>query len=92
MEPAAVVPDVDEIRSRVREIICQVTGIRDEELDDAVELVADLDFDSLSMMEIAVDIDYAYRLQLPEERMQAIRSVREAVELVRRELEARAAA
>src|SRR6056297_3560573 len=84
--------DVVTIRTRVKEIIANVTGIPVEEIGDADHLVDDLDLDSLSLMEIGVDVDYEYRLGLPEETLQGIRKVDDAVQLVRRQLEARAAA
>ena len=84
--------DVVTIRTRVKEIIANVTGIPVEEIGDADHLVDDLDLDSLSLMEIGVDVDYEYRLGLPEETLQGIRKVDDAVQLVRRQLEARTAA
>lgn len=84
--------DVVTIRTRVKEIIANVTGIPVEEIGDEDHLVDDLDLDSLSLMEIGVDVDYEYRLGLPEETLQGIRKVDDAVRLVRRQLEARTAA
>jgi len=84
--------DVTAIRARVKEIIAQVSGLEVDEIGDDALLVDDLDLDSLSLMEIGVDVDYNYRLGLPDERLQEIRSVQDAVELVRRELAAREAA
>lgn len=84
--------DAVAIRARVKEIIAHVTGIAVTEIGDSVGLVDDLDLDSLSMMEIAVDVDYEYRLGLPETTLQGVRTVDDVVRLVCRELEARSAA
>lgn len=84
--------DVEPIRTRVKEIVAGVTGLPVEEIGDADHLVDDLDLDSLSLMEIGVDVDYEYRLGLPEETLREIRTVDDAVALVRRHLEARSAA
>lgn len=84
--------DLPAIRHRIKEIIQNVTGVPVEEIGDRDRLVEDLDLDSLSMMEIGVDVDYEYRLGLEDETLQEIRSVEDAVNLVRRELEARPAA
>ena len=85
---------VDEvaIRGRVKEIIAHVTAIAVSEIGDSVGLVEGLDLDSLSMMEIAVDVDYEYRLGLPDTMPQDVRTVDDMVRLVCRELEARSAA
>jgi len=84
--------DVEAIRSRIKEIIAQVTGIPVAEIGDRVSLVEDLDLDSLSLMEIGVDVDYEYRLGLGDEALQGIGSVEDAVTLVRDTLAARAVA
>jgi acyl carrier protein len=84
--------DVEAVRSRIKEIIAQVTGIPVEEIGDETALVEDLDLDSLSLMEIGVDVDYEYRLGLGDDALQGIRSVADAVTLVRDTLAARAVA
>ena len=84
--------DAAAICARVKEIIAHVTSIAVSEIGDSVNLVDELDLDSLSMLEIAVDVDYEYRLGLPEATLQDARTVEDVVRLVCRELEARSAA
>lgn len=79
--------DVEAIRLRIKEIIAGVTGIPVEEIGDSASLVDELDLDSLSLMEVGVDVDYEYRLGLPEEDLQKIGSVEDAVKLVCEHLE-----
>jgi acyl carrier protein len=71
-----------EIRSKVKEIIANVTSIDPGEIGDADSFVDDLDLDSLSLLEIGVDIDYEFKLNLPEERMRELRTVEDTVRLV----------
>lgn len=78
-----------EIRQKIREIISNVTNIPPEEIPDGARLREDLDLDSLSLLEVGVDVDYEFRLGLPEERLQRVGSVDEAVALVREVLAAR---
>ena len=73
--PGREPPDVDQIRAEVKRIIAQVSGLAVEEIGDSARLVDDLDLDSLSLMEIGVDVDYAYRLGLAEERLQEAKRV-----------------
>lgn len=74
--------DVAAIRTRIKEIVGQVSGLAPEEIGDTESLVDDLDLDSLALMEIGVDVDYEYRLGLPEEALSKIRCVDDAVKLV----------
>ncbi|MEM9290728.1 MAG: acyl carrier protein [Acidobacteriota bacterium] len=72
----------DEARSKIKEIISNVTSIPPEEIADGASFRADLDLDSLSLLEIGVDVDYEFKLGLPEERLQQLQDVQETVDLV----------
>lgn len=74
--------DVVEIRARVKEIISNITSIPVEEIADDASFRDDLDLDSLSLMEVGVDVDYEFKLGLPEERMQELQTVQDTVNLV----------
>lgn len=79
--------DVAEMKMKIKEIISNITNIDPEEIGDADSFTQDLDLDSLSLLEIGVDVDYEFRLGLPEERMRGIDSVNQTVELVRETLQ-----
>ena len=83
--------DVEQIRGKVKEIISNVTNIDPEEIGDDASLVDDLQLDSLSLLEIGVDVDYEFKLGVPEERLGELRTVQDAVELVQQCLAERAA-
>lgn len=72
----------DDIRARVKEIISNVTNIDPEEIGDQDSFIDDLDLDSLSLLEIGVDVDYEFKLSLPEDRMRELRTVSDTVALV----------
>ncbi len=76
--------DVSEIRATIKQITANVANIDIEEIGDEAALVDDLQLDSLSLLEIGVDIDYEFRLGVPEEQLQELRSVQDAVDLVTR--------
>ncbi len=50
----------------------------------------DLQLDSLTLMEIAVNVDQAFQIDLPEDDMQQITSVQAAAELVAASLKLKA--
>lgn len=62
-------PNYDEIKTRVREIIQQITNLDDSKLGDDTLFVDELQLDSLVLLEIAVTVDKEYRLGLTEEEM-----------------------
>lgn len=78
-----------EIGVKVKEIIQNVTNIPAAEIGDTASFKEELDLDSLSLLEIGVDVDYAFKLGLPDEELQSIDTVEQAVALVRRVLSGR---
>ena len=74
--------DTEEIRGKIKEVISNVTNIDSEEIGDTASFVEDLQLDSLSLLEIGVDVDYEFKLGVAEERLGELRTVKDAVELV----------
>jgi acyl carrier protein len=80
------IAELEDVKQRIRKIIANVTNIDAGAIADAASLTRDLDLDSLSLLEIGVDVDYEFQLGLPEERMRGIDSVDDAVALVEERL------
>lgn len=74
--------DTIQIQSKVKEIIANVASLDPGEIADEASFVEDLQLDSLSLLEIGVDVDYEFKLGVPEERLQELRTVRDTVNLV----------
>lgn len=81
--------DTNDIRVKVKEIISNVTNIDVEDIADDASFVEDLQLDSLSLLEIGVDVDYEYKLGVPEEELGRLRTVADAVDLVMRTIAAK---
>lgn len=70
------------IRSKIKEIISNITSIETSEIRDSASFVDDLDLDSLSMLEIGVDVAYEFKLEIPEEELSQLRTLNDSVALV----------
>jgi acyl carrier protein len=81
--------DVAQMKEKIKEIIANVTSIDPAEIGDATSFTKELGLDSLSLLEIGVDVDYEFKLELPEERMRGLDSVDETLALVEERLEER---
>jgi acyl carrier protein len=71
-----------EVNSRIKQIIGSVAGIPPHRIDDRATLRGELNLDSLSLLEIGVDVDLAFQLELPDERYKEIDSVPAMLALV----------
>ena len=78
--------DVAQIRTRIKQIIASTTSIDPERIGDAASFKDDLQLDSLTMLEIAIDVDHEFGLKLPEERLGEMVTVQDSVELVQHHL------
>jgi acyl carrier protein len=76
-----------EIRNRIKKIIGSIAGIDPQRIGDDATLRGDLSLDSLSMLEVGVDVDLAFHLNLPDESYKEIDSVPAMLELVERRQE-----
>ena len=74
--------ELAEVKAKVKEVISTVTNIPVEDIADNASYQDDLGLDSLTLLEIGVDMDYEFQLGLPEERMQTIQSVQDAIDVV----------
>jgi acyl carrier protein len=74
----------EEIVAGIAEIVEEVTGIEPSEVTIEKSFVDDLDIDSLSLVEIAVQLEDKYGVKIPDEDMQSLRTVGDAVAYVQK--------
>ncbi len=75
-----------EIRDRVKGIIGNVAGLDPRTIGDGDHFRDDLNLDSLSLLEIGVDVDMAFQLGLPDERYKEIDSLPAMLALIQSRL------
>ena len=80
------------VKDRIKRAIAKSTNLKAEQIADEASFRHDLMLDSLSLLEIGVDVDYEFRLNLPDERYHAVDSVEQTADLVLGELAARGGA
>ncbi|WP_282777054.1 MULTISPECIES: meromycolate extension acyl carrier protein AcpM [unclassified Nocardia] len=73
-----------EIVAGIAEIVEEVTGIDAAEVTIEKSFVTDLDIDSLSLVEIAVQLEDKYSVKVPDEDLASLRTVGDAVAYVLR--------
>lgn len=78
--------EASEVLGKIKEIIAHVGNLKLSQIDDGADLRDELNLDSLSLLEIGVDIDYAFQLGIPdlETRLAKLRTLPEVVELVQK--------
>ncbi|ADG79323.1 Acyl carrier protein OS=Tsukamurella paurometabola (strain ATCC 8368 / DSM / CCUG 35730 / CIP 100753 / JCM 10117 / KCTC 9821 / NBRC 16120 / NCIMB 702349/ NCTC 13040) OX=521096 GN=acpP PE=3 SV=1 [Tsukamurella paurometabola] len=74
----------DEIVAAIAEIIEEVTGIEPSEVTPDKAFIDDLDIDSLSMVEIAVQLEDKYGVKVPDEDLAGLKTVGDAVAYIQK--------
>lgn len=78
--------NAEEILGRIKQIIANVAGLNPSRIPDEATLRDELKLDSLSLLEIGVDVDLAFKLELPDERYKEVESLPDMVSLVQQRL------
>lgn len=76
----------EDIKATIKQSISRVTGIAADTIADSASYEDDLGLDSLSILEIAVDVESQFKFQASDEELTSIRTVQDTVELVRKRL------
>ena len=80
--------EILEIREIVKQAISKVTGIDAAAISDSASYEQDLGLDSLSILEIAVNVESQFKIHATDEELSAIRTVEDTVNLVRKRMPA----
>ena len=78
--------EVEEIKTKIKEVIAQTTSIDPGDISDTASFKDDLNLDSLTMLEIGVNVDYEFDLHFPEEELGKLQTVEDSVALVQKYL------
>lgn len=72
----------EEILGGLGEIVNEVAGVETSEITADKSFVDDLDIDSLSMVEIAVQVEDRFGVKVPDEELANLKTVGDAVDYV----------
>lgn len=72
----------EEILGGLAEIVNEVAGVENSEITLDKSFVDDLDIDSLSMVEIAVQVEDRFGVKVPDEELANLKTVGDAVDYV----------
>ena len=73
-----------EIQNGLGEIVDEVAGVPAAEVTPDKSFVDDLDIDSLSMVEIAVAAQDKFGVEIPDDELKNLKTVRDVIDYVRR--------
>jgi acyl carrier protein len=81
--------DSEEIRNQIKGFISNAANIDPSQIGDKASYKDDLGLDSLTMLEISVDLESEFDLIVPEEEFANIKTLQDSVDLVQKYLAAK---
>jgi acyl carrier protein len=78
--------EITEIEERVRKILAENLSVPEDQVTMEARFQEDLDADSLDLVEAVLALEEEFGVSIPEEEMEGVKTVRQAVSLVNTKL------
>jgi acyl carrier protein len=79
--------EVEEIQERVKKILAENLSVPEDKVTPESRFQEDLDADSLDLVEAVLALEEEFGVSIPEEEMEGVRTVGQAVQLVASKME-----
>ncbi|MCE2459889.1 MAG: acyl carrier protein [Gammaproteobacteria bacterium] len=70
------------VDERVKRLICEQLGVKEEEVKDEASFVDDLGADSLDTVELVMALEEEFETEIPDEEAENITTVKEAIDYI----------
>ncbi|HEY5645144.1 MAG TPA: acyl carrier protein [Pseudomonadales bacterium] len=70
------------VEERVKKLICEQLGVKEDEVKDAASFVEDLGADSLDTVELVMALEEEFETEIPDEEAEKITTVKEAIDYI----------
>ena len=70
------------VEERVKKLICEQLGVKEDEVKDEASFVEDLGADSLDTVELVMALEEEFETEIPDEEAEKITTVQEAIKYI----------
>ena len=70
------------VEERVKKLICEQLGVKEEEVSSDAAFVEDLGADSLDTVELVMALEEEFETEIPDEEAEKITTVKEAIDYI----------
>ena len=70
------------IEERVRKLICEQLGVKEDEVNPEASFVEDLGADSLDTVELVMALEEEFETEIPDEEAEKISTVKDAIDYI----------
>ncbi len=80
-------PEIAEIESKVKKIVAEQMGVAEEEISRETSFVNDLNADSLDTVELVMEFEEEFEINIPDEEAEKIQTVGMAIDYIKDHLD-----
>jgi len=73
----------DEVVDRIKKVITNHLGVKDEKVTENAKFIEDLGADSLDQVELVMALEEEFKCEIPDEAAEKIVTVKDAIELIK---------
>ena len=73
----------DEVVDRIKKVITNHLGVKDEKVTENAKFIEDLGADSLDQVELVMDLEEEFKCEIPDDAAEKIVTVKDAIELIK---------
>jgi acyl carrier protein len=81
------VPEIAEIESKVKKIVAEQMGVAEDEITRETSFVNDLNADSLDTVELVMEFEEEFEINIPDEEAEKIQTVGMAIDYIKDHLD-----
>jgi acyl carrier protein len=82
-----LVPELAEIETKVKKIVAEQMGVAEDEIRRETSFVNDLNADSLDTVELVMEFEEKFELNIPDEEAEKIQTVGQAIDYIKQHLD-----
>jgi acyl carrier protein len=74
--------EMSSVEERVKKLICEQLGVKEDEVKDEASFVEDLGADSLDTVELVMALEEEFETEIPDEEAEKITTVKDAIDYI----------
>ena len=78
---------MENLEQEVRELIAEITEIEPEKITMDIDFIEGLGMDSMMALEVLAALEKKYKVQIPEEKLMKLKSLKDTIDLTKEYLE-----
>ena len=79
---------MEDIELKVKKIVAEQLGIKEEDIKNESSFIEDLGADSLDTVELVMALEDSFKIEIPDEQQENLRTVQQAIDFIKANVKA----